>query len=195
MVVSRRFLIHAGFGLAARQASPEFRFATAGCEIEMSVEYHDRYSSRGFWFQDRQSGSQFCLSLRGEMGRNCAGRFVGSVAIAQYRIRPRNESRPIAAIREHVRTIDQDARLGFRAPVDRTLNLRRGTVSDIQAFGYEETSPPSPLDARSPWYYFRQDLYLDWETEPFLIVHWKHALQAIRLLDVIPGDGTLQTNP
>ena len=39
-------------------------------------------------------------------------------------------------------------------------------------------------------YYFRQDLYFAERPRPFLIVHWRHAFGAIRILDVIPGDGT-----
>jgi hypothetical protein len=40
------------------------------------------------------------------------------------------------------------------------------------------------------WYLVRQDLYLNEETAAFLVVHWKHTLNLISLLDVIPGDGT-----
>jgi hypothetical protein len=40
------------------------------------------------------------------------------------------------------------------------------------------------------WYLLRQDLYLNDQGTAFLIVHWKHILNSIGLLDVIPGDGT-----
>jgi len=40
------------------------------------------------------------------------------------------------------------------------------------------------------WFLLRQDLYLNDQAAPFLIVHWKHTLNFISLVDVIPGDGT-----
>ena len=40
------------------------------------------------------------------------------------------------------------------------------------------------------WYLVRQDLYLNDQATAFLIVHWKHTLNLISLLDVIPGAGT-----
>jgi hypothetical protein len=40
------------------------------------------------------------------------------------------------------------------------------------------------------WYLVRQDMYLNDETPALLVVHWKHMLNLISLLDVIPGDGT-----
>jgi hypothetical protein len=66
-------------------------------------------------------------------------------------------------------------------------------VSDIQAFGYnpddaEQGAPDTSLPA--VWYLVRQDLYLNDQATAFLIVHWKHTLNLISLLDVIPGDGT-----
>jgi hypothetical protein len=36
----------------------------------------------------------------------------------------------------------------------------------------------------------RQDLYLNEQSAAFLIVHWKHTFNFIRLVDVIPGDQT-----
>jgi hypothetical protein len=36
----------------------------------------------------------------------------------------------------------------------------------------------------------RQDLYLNDQPSAFLIVHWKHTVDFISLVDVIPGDGT-----
>ncbi len=72
--------------------------------------------------------------------------------------------------------------------------VRSGLASDIQAFGYEPAAgPPVQLraaQAPEPWWLFRQDLYLDGAGETFLIVHGKHALSAIRILDVIPGSQT-----
>jgi hypothetical protein len=93
-----------------------------------------------------------------------------------------------------VRTIDQDSRVSIRPPFERTIELHGGVASDIQAFGYETDGlspvrdPVPPLT--DPWSLLRQDLYFSGEMMPFLVVHWKHTLNAIRVLDVIPGDQT-----
>lgn len=94
-------------------------------------------------------------------------------------------------LREHVRTIDRDARLPERPPFDRSIVLRRGVGSDLQAFGYEAALEDEPLPGRQgPWYLYRQDLFLEPQRAPFLTVYWKHALASIRVLDLIPGDQT-----
>lgn len=73
------------------------------------------------------------------------------------------------------------------------MAVERASASDIQAFGYkvdhaEQTT--ADADLLAVWYLVRQDLYLNDETTPFLVVHWKHTLDFISLLDVIPGDAT-----
>ncbi len=159
----------------------------------MSVRFYDRYSSHGFWFDDRLSDHNFCLSATGKEGLNCLPKFSGSIAIAVYHFRPRPPASKFVKVRERVRTIDQDGRMSPRAPFEGTLPLQRQTASDIQAFGFNADEPPhQTLTAREldPWCLLRQDLYLDDQSSPFLIVHWKHTLNAITLLDVIPGDQT-----
>ena len=99
----------------------------------------------------------------------------------------------MAALREHVVAVDQDTRLVRRAPFDRAIELQDGLASDIQAFGLEPARSAAEAfapEAGGPWYYFRQDLYLAAQPAPFLVVHWRHGFGGIRLLDMIPGDGT-----
>ena len=156
-----------------------------------SIEFHDRYSSRGFWFGEQMSDRRYCLSAGGEEGRNCMAAFRGSLAIARYRVRLRSRPDVELVLRECVRTVDRDVRLPDRSPFERAIALKKGVGSDLQAFGYE----PGPDDERSsgrhgPWYVFRQDLYLEPQTAPFLVLYWKHALTSIRVLDLIPGDHT-----
>ncbi len=96
-------------------------------------------------------------------------------------------------MRERVLTIDHDCRISPRASFERVMAVERASASDIQAFGYkadhvEQTT--ADADLLAVWYLVRQDLYLNDETKPFLVVHWKHTLDFISLLDVIPGDGT-----
>ena len=191
----RRFLGNAAaFALISPAAAKDeevFRFRTADAEIEMTIEFHDGYASRGFWFGEQMSNRSFCLSAGGEEGRNCMAGFRGSLAIARYRVRPRSHPPAEPVMREHVRTIDHDARLPDRPAFDRSIVLKKGVGSDLQAFGYEAALVGEPLSGRhGPWYLFRQDLFLEPQRAPFLTVYWKHALASIRVLDLIPGDQT-----
>jgi hypothetical protein len=198
-VVNRRLFLMGAISLSAAASNPGreavFDFDTAEYETRMSVVFYDRFSSSGFWFRDPSAGNRFCLSALGEQDRSCLASFTGSVAIARYRFRLRSGGRSVDSLREHVCTIDHDSRLNDRPPYDRVIKLREGIASDIQTFGYETVPPVSSASARlpesgGPWYYFRQDLYFAGRTAPFLVVHWRHALGAIRILDVIPGADT-----
>jgi hypothetical protein len=167
-----------------------YRLRTGDAEIDLTIEFQDGYSSRGFWFREETSGQRYCLSADGEAGRNCATGFRGSLAIARYRVRPRI-SQPAANLRELVRTIDHDPRVPGRPPFERTIALRHGLGSDLQAFGYQPDPREKPeREAHGPWYLYRQDLFLEPRPTPFVILFWKHALASIRVLDLIPGDGT-----
>jgi hypothetical protein len=63
----------------------------------------------------------------------------------------------------------------------------------IQALGYDpDDLQQTAFSTRPPaaWRLLRQDLYLNGQPRAFLIVHWKHTLDFISLVDVIPGDET-----
>jgi hypothetical protein len=170
------------------------RFRTDEFDIEMAVEYHDGYTSRGFWFRDGSANGQFCLSAGGEPNRRCLAEFRGSLAVAQYHVRPRSGDRRPPRLRELVRTVDRDPRLHDRPSFERAIALQKGVASDLQAFGYDATAEEeSLLRLHSPWYLFRQDLFLEPQHQPFLAIFWKHALPSIRMLDIIPGERTWAT--
>lgn len=180
-------------GLSEKRPDPVYRFLTPVGEVRMSIQYFASSSTNGFRFRDDLTNRTFCLSANGEQGRDCLERFVGSMAIAQYHFRSRRHSGTPLNLRERVLTIDHDRRIIPRAPFERVLAVERAVVSDIQAFGYnpddaEQTASDPKLLA--VWYLVRQDLYLNDQATAFLIVHWKHTLNFISLLDVIPGDGT-----
>jgi hypothetical protein len=195
--VSRRMLLGSAavFGTsrvsAAGRAEEIYRFRTGDLDIEMTIQFFDGYASRGFWFRNESRNRDFCLASDGEEGRDCVKNFRGSLAIAQYRITSRAKRHSALELREHVRTVDHDARLAGRPPFERAIQLKRGIGGDLQAFGYEAMQEAEPIsETHGPWYLFRQDLFLEPQRTPFLIVYWKHALSSIRLLDVIPGDQT-----
>lgn len=193
MDLYRRYFV-GGAGALAVQSAPAakeqtYRFRTADAEIEMAIEFHDGYASRGFWFGEQMSKRRCCLSADGKEASNCLGAFRGSVAIARYRVRPRSRPSAELVLREYVRTIDRDVRLPDRPPFGRSIALTKGIGSDLQAFGFESASENERLpDRPDPWYLYRQDLYLEPKPAPFLILYSKHALTSIRVLDLIPGD-------
>jgi hypothetical protein len=165
-----------------------YRILTPECEVHMSVEYFGSSETGSLRFRDFLTQRAFCLSAAGDEDRTCAARFSGSMAIAHYRFRSHRHALPPVHLRERVLTIDHDSRMDPRPPFERLLAVERETVSDIQAFGYNPAaSEPKPLPL---WCLLRQDLFLNEQPTAFLVVHWKHTFDAIRLLDVIPGDRT-----
>jgi hypothetical protein len=115
------------------------------------------------------------------------------MAIAQYAFRLRRHSPAPLNLRERVLTIDHDSRVSAPPPFERVLAVESEVVSDIQAFGYNPDDPQQAAFSAKPlgvWRLLRQDLYLNGQATAFLIIHWKHTLNFISLVDVIPGDGT-----
>lgn len=184
----------ASLGLTAKMLKAEkpsdttYRLLTREGEVRMSVRFFAASAGGSLVFRDDLSARPFCLSADGEQNRNCVERFVGSMAIASYQFRSRRTPRVPLNLRERVVTIDQDDRMSPRPPFEREMAVERDVVSDIQAFGYTpDGADAGPL---SVWRLLRQNLYLNDQTSAFLILHWKHTLKVISLVDVIPGEGT-----
>ncbi|QNI34388.1 hypothetical protein H7849_11130 [Alloacidobacterium dinghuense] len=188
----------AGLGLSAKVLKAEqhsdhtYRFVRPECEVRMRVQYFANTSNDGLRFRDGVTNRAFCLSANGEEDRGCVARFVGAMAIARYEFRARSHSSSPLNLRERVLTIDHDDRMSPRPPFERALAVEGSAASDIQAFGY------NPADTKdrplAVWCLLRQDLFLNDQATAFLIVHWKHTLDAISLVDIIPGDGTRWVN-
>jgi len=174
-----------------RSSETVYRFSTPECEIEMRVQYFAKSATNSFHFRDRLTNRAFCLSADGEEKQTCLERFTGSIAIARYRFRSRLASQMPLKLRERVLTIDRASRMDPRPPFESVLPLQRDMVSDIQAFGYNpDDSRQATSDPEGLWCLLRQDLYLNDQATAFLIVHWKHTLNFISLVDVIPGERT-----
>jgi len=196
----RSFLwILAALGLTARSAKaekhsePVYRFLTPECEVRMSVQYFANSMVKDFRFRDRLTNRAFCLSANGEENHDCLSRFSGSIAIAFYHFRSRFQSPVPVNLRERVTTIDHDCRMDPRPPFERVLAVEKEVASDIQAFGYKQDDPEGAVTSGTPfalWCLLRQDLFLNDQPAPFLIVHWKHSVDSISLVDLIPGDRT-----
>jgi hypothetical protein len=178
---------------SAKEAETVYRFLTPECEVRMSVQEFGNSSSKDFRFLDRLTSREFCLSTSGEEDPSCQVRFSGAISVAIYHFLPRFSTSTPSKMRERVFTIDHDSRMSPRPPFERALPIERDTVSDIQAFGYNRNGRQkkgSNLPSNAVWSLLHQDLYLNDQNSPFLIVHWKHSLDVIRLIDVIPGDQT-----
>jgi hypothetical protein len=85
-----------------------------------------------------------------------------------------------------------------RRPYLYEQRLVSGVGSDVQAFGYDESgaSEPERRRLRSEWLglwrVFRQELFVNGESEPFAVVEWRHTLEHI---DVIRTTSIPPTNP
>jgi hypothetical protein len=156
----------------------------------MTVEFFGSASTGGFRFRDEVANRQFCLSADGDENRDCLSHFCGSIAIATYRFRSRLHSQTPVLLRESVFTIDHDRRMTPRPPFEKALSIEKGFTSDIQAFGYNPDDRASSIQSLTLWCLLRQNLYLNDQLDPFLIVHWKHTFDSITVVDVIPGDET-----
>jgi hypothetical protein len=176
-----------------KRSASSYRFLTPECEVRMSVQFLANSSTEGFRFRDTLTNRAFCLSANGEENRGCLERFVGAMAIARYAFRSRGHASAQLNLRERVQTIDNDSRMNPRPPFERVLAVESQVVSDIQAFGYNPDDPQQAAFSTRPlaaWRLLRQDLYLNGRPTAFLILHWKHTLDFISLVDVIPGDDT-----
>ncbi len=80
----------------------------------------------------------------------CPTNFVGAVALAKYSVRQRN-GHPARhfSLRERVTTIDQHPDFPRRGVYERTAHVVKGTITDVQLFGYDEASLPMADKRRS----------------------------------------------
>lgn len=175
-----------------RDPEEQHFFLTDEFEIRMNLAYYDNSPDAGLRFRDRATDQRFCLSGQGQENLNCTNNFKGSIAVARYRLFARRGGRPRSPImREYVRSIDQSDDLRLRPPFERVIEVRSGLASDIQVFGYQDKSSAAKRDESDDgWCLLRQNLYLEQQGLPFLILHWKHTVAAIRVLDIIPENGT-----
>ena len=190
---NRRLLLAGGIGLGVRNVENQshYLFATAEYKIALTLEYHDQQASRRLGFLDTSANRHFCLSSSGEENKNCVTDFKGAIAVARYKLIPRTAPRASLSLREYVRNIDQSERVPVRAPFERIIRVEGGLASDIQVFGYQDSSLAQG-EKDDAWCLLRQNLYLGDNAAPFLVLHWKHTLDRIRVLDIIPGSGTEQ---
>ncbi len=181
-------------GLAAfgkTEPEKQLLFTTDDFAIRVNLEYYDDSPDRGLRFEDRVADRRFCLSMQGDENRNCIDNFKGSIAVVHYHISPLRRDLPASPkMREYVRSIDQSEHVPARPPFERVIEVQGGRASDIQVFGYKEEDRTKSAQPDDAWCLLRQNLYLESKNEPFLVLHWKHTVGSIRMLDIIPANGT-----
>jgi hypothetical protein len=168
-----------------------YRLDTAGYRIEMNVRFFAPYLGKRLAFYSSQNpGKELCYSANGDSS-SCVERFVGAVAAVTYRFQPRRKNLPApAAFREVVKVLSQSEGLDERPAYIREQSLVHAMGSDIQAFGYDEGAVAERERAalraewRGMWRIYRQELFLNGDTEPFGVVEWKHTLHRIEVVRV-----------
>ena len=167
-------------------------FTSGNHIITMDMRFFDHYVGQRLVFRDdRKPSREICLVDSGETGA-CPDHFVGAVATVKLTVRGlRGRLRCKTSIREHVVVIGQSPDLPARPPFDKTQVLTSDTISDVQAFGYDESdigdrervAERQKARERS-WRLCRQELYLNDETKPFAIITWRYTIDAIEILRV-----------
>jgi hypothetical protein len=167
-----------------------YRLDNADYRIEMNVQFFPPILGSRLSFRSSVNpGKELCYSGNGDSSA-CIERFVGSLAIVTYRFQPRRRSIPAATtLREVVKVVSQSEELDQRPPLIREQPLVWGVGSDIQAFGVDASAPEEREHAgrlvessARLWRVYRQELFLNGDSERFGIVEWKHTLTRIEVV-------------
>ena len=181
------------WAVAVGASEPQRHTFTAGEHtITMEVRFGKPYmGTRLAFYDDKDPFKPICFTGNGENGA-CPGRFVGAAALVTFRVKAAGgKLRSETSIREHVTVTEQSPDLPPRPPFDKTQVVKEGTVSDLQAFGYDESEIPAKQreaerrkSKQRLWRHCRQELYLNHETVPFAVINWRYTLDAIEIVDV-----------
>ena len=179
--------------LTATAGEPRRHTFTSGDHIiTMDVRYADPYVGTPLDFHSTTDPlKQICLAGNGESGA-CPSRFVGAVATVRFTVqRSGGKLRGKTSIREYVTVTAQSSDLPSRPPFDKTQVLMNGAISDLQAFGYDESDiaqgereAERQRSKERLWRLCRQELYLNGETVPFATIRWRYTLDAIEIVGV-----------
>ncbi len=115
----------------------------------------------------------------------------GALALVAFTVnRAADGKRAAASIREVVTVLAESPGLLDRPPLAMSIKLANGIGSDVQVFGYDESSLP-PAEhaherevAKAARRHYRQELYMGKDQQPFAVVDWLHTTTSIRILRV-----------
>jgi hypothetical protein len=193
----RRFLFFfVSMLLTWASSEPQRHIFTAGDHIiTMDVRFGKPYvGTRLVFYDDKDPLKPICFTGNGENGA-CPTRFVGAVAMVTFTVkRATSTLGSKTSIREHVTVMAQSPDLPTRPPFDRAQVLTKGTISDFQVFGYDESDiaegereAEREKSRERLWRVCRQELYLNGEIVAFAVIHWRYTLNAVEILQVQSG--------
>lgn len=178
--------------IAVKADPVDYSFATAGAEITLHVEFLPAFA--GTPLSLYSGGKALPVFASAFAADSRLERFVGAAAIVSYSVRNKKGKPMPGAVREKVDLLGQSDDIPPRETFHKTVKLVRGVASDVQLFGYDETSVPAENRlsvreaSRTSWRKFRQQLFLNESSEPFAVVEWTHTIQGIRLDVAHEGD-------
>jgi hypothetical protein len=184
-------LFHEGAVRADALPDALFAFSTSKYNIEVRVSFPVPYEGKRLLvYRSTDPGKQVCLSTE-PGGSGCTENFVGALAFVAFEVKRVADGRPAAAsIREVVTLVGQSPGMPGRPPFIMSIGLADGIGSDMQVFGYDE-SPLPPVEraaerevAKAAWRLYRQELYMDKDRQPFVVIEWLHTTTRIRILRV-----------
>jgi len=156
--------------------------------MEVDVQFYDGVREAPRFYTNSNGKGPICLSVEGQpCGKSETGNWIGSYAIVHFKLLRQAAGENALTLRERVRVIDQDADLPNRPPFETVVPISDQTASDIELYGYAENSAGKGQqgDDRT-WRFLRQELFYGNQERPFLILHWKHTVESITLIDAIP---------
>ena len=128
---------------AAKYARVTMDRESADFRVDVTVRFFSPYLGRQLSFRSVANPKKLlCYSGNGDSS-SCLERFVGALAVVNYRFQVRRKQAVAAAsFREVVKVVAQADGLDSRPPYLREVPLVKGQGTDIQAFGYDESSVP-----------------------------------------------------
>ena len=163
--------------------------------VTMDVRFLEPYVGKRLVFYSSASPTtEICAVRNGESGA-CPERFVGAVAIVTFTLKRINgKVASTGSIRELATVVAQSPDLPAHAPFELTQPFVRGILSDLQVFGYDESDIAEPARAAArkesqerTWRICRQELYLNDAKKPFAIIHWRHTVDRIDIMQAQAG--------
>jgi hypothetical protein len=171
-----------------------YEFTTEKYAVEMRVSFSDPYEGKRLvLYSDGDPGKEVCPPIAA--ASTCIENFVGALAVVEFKVTRVADGKPASAsIREIVTVVDQSPGLPERPPYAMSVSLINGIGSDLQVFGYDEGPLPASgraaerEAAKTAWRRYRQELYLDADREPFVVIEWYHTTSRICIVRVQDGD-------
>lgn len=177
--------------LSAERDPQTYTFTAGDYHIQMEVRFLEPYvGKRLVFYNSTNPGKEICVYPSGK-SLVCPERFVGAVATVTLAVMPpTGDSVNEATIREAVTVLSQSSALPARPRFEKAQPATGGVISDVQVFGYDETEIPEKQRAaerrarRRLWRVYRQELYLNGDRDPFVVIQWRHTLDRVELVHI-----------